>query len=217
MNSEKDAIYYDDKFSSTDKYNCDYKDSYYWVHWTQVMKFLGKNKDQNILEIGCGTGQLTEYLIDEGFHNYSGFDFSTRAVALAKERLPKSTFYVGNALDEKSFERKYETAICLEVLEHVDRDKDVLRNITIGKTVILSVPNFWVPSHVRIFNSERAIKKRYYKLINIHSIVRVGNIYIVKGDRSDFKPNFLQAFFKSRENVTISSFLKRIKHRLEKF
>ncbi|UXX81103.1 class I SAM-dependent methyltransferase [Reichenbachiella carrageenanivorans] len=216
MKEEKDSTYYDELFESRANYKKTYKESYYWVHWTQVIKFLGKDKNQKILEIGCGTGQLTEYLLDETFKNYVGFDFSTKAIEIAKKQLPDSTFFEGDALAKSSYDIEYDTVICLEVLEHVTRDLDIIQNIETGKTIIFSVPNFWDPSHVRIFNSERAIKKRYFTLIDIQAIVRVGNIYIAKGTRSDFKPNLLQSFLKSRETVNVSSFIKRIKHRLDK-
>lgn len=214
MGQEQKAEYYDDFFKEGRGFDTHYKKSHYWVHWTQVIKFLGEPKSQAILEIGCGTGQLAEYLFDQGYTKYFGFDFSTTGIELSKKRVPGWKFEYGDALEKKYYPKKYDTAICLEVLEHVQNDIQILKNIKMDSIVIFSVPNFPAPSHVRRFLSERAIKKRYYKYIDIRSIVRVGNIFIVRGYRSDFRPTLLQSLFKSREKISSNSFIARIKYHL---
>jgi hypothetical protein len=51
--------------------------------------------------------------------------------------------------------------------------------------------------------------------VNIKEIVPIGNIYICRGVTSAFKPNLFQWVLASREDVSISSFTKRIKHRIK--
>jgi len=109
----------------------------------------------------------------------------------------------------------YDIAICLEVLEHIYDDKSVIRNIKQGTKIIFSVPNFSGSGHVRWFRTEISLKNRYYKLINIKKIIRIGDIYICLGVVDPFKPNLLQRFFKTREKTGISSFTKRIAFRLK--
>ena len=214
MGVEKKVDYYNGRFSKDVGYKMHYKDSFYYVHWTQILKFLKNQQNLSILEIGCGTGQLAHYLSDEGFKNYRGFDFSAIAIEFAN-RTVSSDFFVGDALDAKNYHHKYDVVICTEVLEHIKDDKQVLRNIATGAKIIFSVPNFDEQSHVRWFTSEREIKTRYFKLIDIQDIVRVGNIYIVKGIRSDFKPNFIQSFLATREKIDFTSFTKRIRHKMK--
>jgi 2-polyprenyl-3-methyl-5-hydroxy-6-metoxy-1,4-benzoquinol methylase len=216
MGVEMDETYYDEKFTNFKDFQNHYKDSWYYVHWTQIIKYLRGFNQPKILEIGCGTGQLAHYLNDEGYLNYSGFDFSSKAIEIAKERVDLN-FFLGNALDEASFKVDYDLIICTEVLEHIENDIIVLQNIINGKDIIFSVPNFDEKSHVRWFTSERQIKKRYYKYIDIKDITRIGNIFIVLGIKSDFSPSFFQKIFATREKISLSSFSKRIKHRVKNF
>jgi 2-polyprenyl-3-methyl-5-hydroxy-6-metoxy-1,4-benzoquinol methylase len=48
-------------------------------------KFQG-NKQIKILDAGCGTGGLMNFLIKNGYHNIQGFDYSVDAVNFCKER-----------------------------------------------------------------------------------------------------------------------------------
>lgn len=215
MGKEQPPGFYDNIFQIKEHFQVHYKDSYYWVHWTQVIKFIRKNPELKILEIGCGTGQLAEYLYDEGFSYYHGFDFSEVAIEKAKKRVPEFNFFLANALSKEPFTLNFDVVICLEVFEHIKNDLKVLQNIPEGKIVIFSVPKFDNPGHVRWFTSERQVKKRYYRFIDIKQLIRIGNIYIVYGIRNNFKPKLFQRFLKSREKVKVSSFTNRLKHRFK--
>lgn len=214
MKAEKPASYYDKHFENERSFQVHYKHSFYYVHWTQVIVFLRKIADPEILEIGCGTGQLAEYLRDENFRRYTGFDFSPKAISLARERVD-AVFFVGDALDPACYQRSFNTVICLEVLEHIRKDLEVLGLLPIDTHIVFSVPNFDAPSHVRWFTSERQIKTRYYRQVDIAQIVRVGNIYVCRGIIRPFNPGILQRFFATREKVGFSSFTRRIRHRIK--
>ena len=108
----------------------------------------------------------------------------------------------------------YNTIICLEVLEHIREDIKILQNVEKSAHVICSVPNFNAPSHVRWFTSERQIKRRYFRFVDISKILKIGNIYLFQGIRSDFRPNILQVLLATREPIRFSSLMIRIKHRL---
>lgn len=214
MGVEKMASYYDDFFSKDKSFHEHYKDSFYYVHWTQVIVYLKQIRDQKILEVGCGTGQLAEYLKDEGFTHYKGFDFSEKAIEIAKERVAMD-FSAKDALQKSSFEGEYNTIICLEVLEHVNEDLRILSNIPIGTNIIFSVPNFDAPSHVRWFTSEREVKKRYISYVDRLKITRVGNIYICKGVVTPVKLSVMQGLLATREQVGFQSFAKRVRHHIK--
>lgn len=215
MTPVKPAAYYDQLFDNKIEFHVHYKKSYYYVHWTQVVVFLRKINSPRVREIGCGTGQLAEYLRDENLADgYSGFDFSTSAVERARTRT-SLRFIQGDALDREMYKGNYNTVICLEVLEHIQDDLLVLSFIPEGTNIIFSVPNFDDPSHVRWFTSERQIKRRFFRFVDIKEIVRIGNIYVCRGIVSQFRPTPLQAFLASRENVNLASFTKRVKHRLK--
>ena len=214
MKQEKPFAYYDAYFQNEPGSQVHYKECFYYVHWTQVIVFLKKIPDPQILEIGCGTGQFAEYLKDEGFVDYRGFDFSPLAISLARERV-QMEFFLGNAHDKSTYNTTFNTVISLEVLEHIKNDLGVLMGLPLNTHIIFSVPNFDAPSHVRWFTSERQIKKRYFRYVDIKEIIRVGNIYMCRGVIGLFKPDVLQQFLATREQVNLSSFTKRLKHKIK--
>ena len=215
MTPVKPAAYYDQLFDNKIEFHVHYKRSYYYVHWTQVIVFLGKIDSPRILEIGCGTGQLAEYLKDENLaQGYCGFDFSAGAVERARRRVDLN-FIHGDALDKNMYRGNYNTVICLEVLEHIQEDVEVLSFIAEGTHIIFSVPNFDDPSHVRWFTSERQIKRRFFRFVDIKEIIRIGNIYVCRGIVSHFHPTPMQSFLASRENVNMASFTRRLRHNVK--
>lgn len=215
---EKDSKYYDSTYTSKELYAFDYKNSPYFTMWSQVIYLLRKQKNVQLLEMGCGAGQFANYLFHEGFNSYVGFDFSTEAIQMARKNNPKFNFFVGDVYDSSLYKKiDFEVAICLEVLEHLDKDKSVIKSLPFGREIIISIPDFDMESHVRWFRSFRQVKSRYYRLINITSIVKVSHWYVLKGTREDFNPNLFQKIFKTREEVGIQSFIKRIKFRMKNF
>jgi 2-polyprenyl-3-methyl-5-hydroxy-6-metoxy-1,4-benzoquinol methylase len=135
--------------------------------WQEVGKMLESRQDRNILEIGCGSGGLAHYLHDLKYDKYTGFDFSKEAINIAEKRvcLP---FFVGDALDPKNYEGGYDTAILIEVLEHINEDLKVLKNIRPGTEVVFSVPNVKCSGHTRFFPNISCIKERYNGIIDIN-------------------------------------------------
>ena len=57
-------------------------------------------------------------------------------------------------------EQPYDAIVCLEVLEHIEHDLDVIANWKSGPECICSVPNFDYPTHVRWFRHEADIVSR---------------------------------------------------------
>ncbi|GHO93937.1 SAM-dependent methyltransferase [Reticulibacter mediterranei] len=67
-----------------------------------------------ILDIGCGTGDATLYLAEQGYEAW-GVDFSPTAIQLAREkaaqRAVQATFHVGDALNLQALSSRFETII----------------------------------------------------------------------------------------------------------
>jgi 2-polyprenyl-3-methyl-5-hydroxy-6-metoxy-1,4-benzoquinol methylase len=210
---DKSAAYYDKLYRAREVYHKHYSDTFYFVQWVQVEMMLRPFKNKNILEIGCGPGQLAHYLQDKGYSHYRGFDFSAEAIDRAKNTCTQ-TFFTGDAFDPALYTPPTDAVVCLEVLEHLENDIDVLKLIKEGTFIIIGVPNFDDPGHVRWFRNQYQIRKRYFKYIDIKKIYFINNIYLFSGTRSNFKPGLFQLLFATREQINISSFLKRLKHRI---
>lgn len=83
----------------------------------------------NILEIGCGSGELSKYL-----KNYNGIDISE-----------KTPFIVGNAHNLPFEDNSFDLILLLDLLEHTDDKivmKEVYRVLKPNGHVIITVPTF---------------------------------------------------------------------------
>lgn len=58
-------------------------------------KILRENGKRRILELGCGTGNLSKYFQEEGF-KYQGIDLSSQMIRMAQKKNPMCSFSVGD-------------------------------------------------------------------------------------------------------------------------
>jgi cyclopropane fatty-acyl-phospholipid synthase-like methyltransferase len=129
---------------------------------------------RSILEVGCGSGFLAKMILQEYSGAYRGFDFSAEAIRNAGSRTGHpELFSVGDALDGRSYAGNYDTIVCTEMLEHVDRDLDVIRLWRDGTWCVCSVPNFDYAGHVRFFNAADEVAARYGGPIDIEAIIKI--------------------------------------------
>lgn len=144
----KGADYYDEVYKN-------YKTP---TRYDLIYKTIGELAKGRVIDIGCGQAQLAQYV-----KNYRGFDFSVEAI----KNVEGKRVWRGNIYDKKNY-RDYDTYILCEVLEHLKFDKNVLSNIPAGKHVILTVPSFPDPAHLRTYRNFN----RYKNLIRIKQIRR---------------------------------------------
>jgi len=93
---EWDPVLYDQKHSFVAKYGED------------VLGWLHPQKGEKILDVGCGTGTLTEK-ITEGGAAVIGIDASAEMIAKAKKSFPNIQFFVKDATDF-SFDEPFDAA-----------------------------------------------------------------------------------------------------------
>lgn len=172
-------------------YHRHYTQSFYYTSWKHAMSYLEPiDRKASILEIACGAGQFAEMLFDCGFQNYMGFDYAEEGIALAKENNPeqKDRFFVADAFQTELLQQKYDLVICFEALEHIQKDLELLHRVLPGTRMLLSVPNFNDPYHVRYFQNEDEVRNRYEKVIRISCISKsmlndVNCLYYIWGEK----------------------------------
>lgn len=141
-------------------YDVEPRASAYFPAWRALLDRLPDKAA--ILEVGCGSGQLAQLLLQAGHQPYVGFDFSREAIDMARRRLPEGEFVVADARTTDLFESAtYDVAVCTEVLEHVDDDRGLLRRVPPGVRVIATVPTFDSTTHLRFFPEASDAYERY--------------------------------------------------------
>ncbi|MGD6794231.1 glycosyltransferase [Metabacillus indicus] len=173
--SIKDESFYDNLYENggwNDTYFKHYSETHYFPMWKKALELIKENKESSIIDIGCGPGQFSNLLFDNGVTKYVGLDFSSEAIKVARFRNDKyrNLFIVGDAYISDIFYKSYNTTILFEVLEHLENDIDILRRIKPGTNVLFSVPNFYSAGHVRWFNSQFEVVERYKDTISIDQI-----------------------------------------------
>lgn len=185
MGSEQTLEYYDKYFLDKKDYQkLHYREFSRYPLWNQVYKFLSKySPDLNtqILEVGCGTGQLAYLLWDCGYRNYTGTDFSPVAIQMCWEFC--SQHFELEDCKLSLINRKFDVCIAVEILEHIQEDLDLLKLIPAGKKIIFGVPKFDAKSHVRHFPKLKNVTKRYGSLINILEVKELSKWFFVIGEK----------------------------------
>jgi 2-polyprenyl-3-methyl-5-hydroxy-6-metoxy-1,4-benzoquinol methylase len=165
MKKELKEDWYDNAYKGAVKYDVHYTKSPYYKIWVYIASIIDKGAD--VLDLGCGTGQFANLLIDNNIKYSYGIDFSKTAIDLAK-KVVDCNFYVADLYNKETYNlHDYNTVICLEVLEHIEDDLSVLKSIKEGSNIIISVPNYDSKSHVRHFESIDSVIARYKDSFNI--------------------------------------------------
>jgi len=128
----------------------------------QQMKY-NINLTSKIIEIGAGTGNVSRYLIKNGYKNVSVGEMHLNGLKYAKN-YGINNCYQFNLL-EIPFQNEFDNVCMFDVLEHIKDDELALKNIhksLVKKgNIILTVP-----SHMWLWNRDDAIaghKIRYTK------------------------------------------------------
>ncbi len=91
-------------------------------------KFLPKNKEVKILEIGCGQGYFLDFLGEQGYQNILGVDLSAEAVEFCLERGLSKVKLISNLQEFLSSSAMYDFVVLNDVIEHFPK-QDVLENL----------------------------------------------------------------------------------------
>lgn len=110
-----DPLLYDQKHGFVSKFGED------------LIDWLAPVSGENILDVGCGTGDLAE-LINQRQAQVSGIDHSEEMIISAKNKYPHLTFYVMKA-EEIQFHQKFDAVFSNASLHWVQDKEQVIQSI----------------------------------------------------------------------------------------
>lgn len=179
MGEEQNKEYYDNLFRKFKHYSLDVNG--YDSPWNKVYKLVKKflNKDERILELGCGTGQFAEVLISEGFNYIYGMDFSQQGISMAKERCKKDFFECVDLYDFDFTKIDFDVAIAVEVFEHIGDDMMIIDKLSKGTRIIFSVPQYDAGGHVRFFPHRKDVVDRFESKFSKFTIDKTGSVFVI--------------------------------------
>ena len=96
-----------------------------------------------VLEVGCGEGYILEMAKERSPTSIHGFDVDMPILRQARERIPVAKISLADARNIPYGDRSFDLVICCEVLEHIDRPEDALRELkrVSAGYLIVSVPH----------------------------------------------------------------------------
>lgn len=101
------------------------------------------SKDSKIIDIGCGKGHYIKHLINSGYKNILGIEFSSVCSEKYLQGVPHlNVDFLKHC--ESIKDKEYEICLCMDVLEHIPYDKVeyMVANIArIGNKSILGIAN----------------------------------------------------------------------------
>jgi SAM-dependent methyltransferase len=122
---------------------------------------------RRVVDIGCGSGHLLHALADRmPAARYVGVDYSENAIRRGRDLLPEARWLIGDAAAPPLEGNSFDLVLCTEVLEHLDRPRDVLealaRLCAPKGRIVVTVPdgeldgweghvNFWNESDLASF------------------------------------------------------------------
>lgn len=110
-----------------------FEKTYWWhVGKKHLVKYLvekyTKAANLNILEIGCGAGEITQDL--QKYGTVLGNDVSETALAACRSKGFQNLLYGDiNQLDLSSYTKKFDLILALDVLEHIQNDMEAMQRI----------------------------------------------------------------------------------------
>ena len=134
----------------------------------QVKRFLKNDRNERILDIGCGKGIITK-LIKKELPNISidAIDISKLAIKTAKREAPGINFIVADACKYKTKKNVYDLILLNNIYEHVDNPITLLKNakklLKNSGAIIISTPNrYHIKNVVKIMLGYNIIIPSYH-------------------------------------------------------
>jgi 2-polyprenyl-3-methyl-5-hydroxy-6-metoxy-1,4-benzoquinol methylase len=162
--------------------------------------FLPPLKSNNVLDIGCGSGVVSDYLAEKA-ELVIGVDGNINAIEFAKKKFIKENLVFQHCLVDENYglEASFDKIYCFELIEHIYYEQSVImldnffRLLKYEGKVLITTPNyrsFWPiiefimdnfnlaprmngDQHVEHFNKNKLFKLAYdtnFDIISYHTI-----------------------------------------------
>lgn len=157
-------------------------------------------RGKKILEIGCGSGYGSKYLVENGVRKITAYDIDPRAINFAvKNCYHKNISFAEGDAQNLKHNNTYEAVISFEVIEHLERPEKLIqlgkKSLTKNGIFILSTPNREYstydgdrpsnPYHVREFYPQelKKILLKYFDNVQLYGVV-LSNKDMIKKEES---------------------------------
>lgn len=157
-----------------------YKAPRYLFRKYNILRLVNNQSDiDTFFDVGCGAGELACTLAERGKKGLA-VDFSEKAIATA-ESIRKSRGIKKSSLDfrlgglENAKGKKFDVVSCFEVLEHIENDEELLKNLIkhSNKYVLVSVPakqKLYDASDKAVGHFRRYEKSELLKMLKKHDL-----------------------------------------------
>ena len=131
----------------------DTKEHYWAKHTQNEIDFIIENcnlgKDSKIADFGCGIGRHTNKLLENGYSNIIGLDYSKELLRKAKQKLSKNDNFILGDCRNINLEKQFDTVICLyDVIgsfidnnENCEIVKNIYKHLESNGFALISVMN----------------------------------------------------------------------------
>jgi 2-polyprenyl-3-methyl-5-hydroxy-6-metoxy-1,4-benzoquinol methylase len=85
---------------------------------------------ESVLDAGCGEGETLARLEDVLGERVAAIDVLDECVAYTKQRLPHVDASMASVYELPFEDRSFDLVVCLEVMEHLDRPAEALRELS---------------------------------------------------------------------------------------
>ncbi|MEK6984361.1 MAG: methyltransferase domain-containing protein [Nanoarchaeota archaeon] len=114
-----------DKFASEEPWHAFTDKTYHKI--IKLFLKLNPKKNDRIIDMGCGTGELTKNLYDFGFENVSGYDISKNCIAMARKNYGEIDFQVKDIETTKLRPNSVDFLVYCGILHHFANTRKVIK------------------------------------------------------------------------------------------
>jgi ubiquinone/menaquinone biosynthesis C-methylase UbiE len=167
-----------DEFWRSDDVVAAYHDGARRAFYEEVLAICEKYVRGNVIDIGCGSGGFLHLLALRGRHQLLyGTDFSMSSIARCRRLIADARFVQSDVYQLGCRDESFETVICMETLEHLERPEEAIREArrvcSRDGFVIITIPegsrdgyighlNFWSEDEFRsMLGHEKIVEFRY--------------------------------------------------------